>query len=209
MKRILHIQASPMAELSYSKAVTTAFIDSCTQVHPQDRVRTLELFKVRLPAFDGDIIRAKYAIMHGKPHSNEQKKAWDQVLRVIRQFKNADKYVFSVPMWNFGIPYRLKHYLDLIIQPGETFTFSPQEGYKGLVTGKPVMVVYARGGEYPAGSPFEAYDLQKKYLELALRFIGFTDIRSIVVESTLSGPEKAAASRNTAMAEARKAAETF
>ena len=51
-------------------------------------------------------------------------------------------------MWNFGIPYILKHYIDLIVQPGLTFSFSPSEGYKGLVTGKPVTVVYARGGAY-------------------------------------------------------------
>jgi FMN-dependent NADH-azoreductase len=209
MKRLLYVQVSPMDELSYSKAVADAFIESYKQSHPKDRVKTIELFKVRLPPFDGDVIRAKYAIMHGKPHSDEQKKAWAQVEKVIEQFKKADKYLFSIPMWNFGIPYKLKHYIDVITQPGYTFSFSQQDGYKGLVTGKPAVAVYARGGEYAAGTPAEAHDFQKKYFEHALGFIGFTDIRPVVVECTLYGPEVADAKKKAAIEEARKIALTF
>ena len=55
----------------------------------------------------------------------------------IEQFVNADKFLLAIPMWNFGIPYRLKQYLDVILQPGYTFSFSPETGYSGLVTGKP------------------------------------------------------------------------
>jgi FMN-dependent NADH-azoreductase len=209
MKKLLHIQVSPRSELSYSKAVADTFVEAYKKSHTRDRVKTINLFKVRLPPFDGDIIRAKYAILHGKPHTPEQKKAWEQVEKVIAQFKAADKYLLSVPMWNYGIPYKLKHYIDVITQPGYTFSYSPQDGYKGLVTGKPVTVVYARGGEYPPGTPAEAMDFQKKYVEHLLRFIGFTDIRSIVVEGTLYGPEVAEARKKTAIEEAIKAAENF
>ena len=55
---------------------------------------------------------------------------------MIERFKGADKYLFSLPMWNFGIPYKLKHYIDVLVQPTYTFSFSPKEGYKGLVTRK-------------------------------------------------------------------------
>ncbi len=89
-------------------------------------------------------------------------------------------------MWNFGIPYKLKHYIDVLTQPGLTFSYSPSEGYKGLVTGKPAAVVYARGGSYPPGSGAEGMDFQKSYFETLLKFIGFTDIRPIVVEPTLA-----------------------
>lgn len=50
-------------------------------------------------------------------------------------------------MWNFGIPYRLKQYIDILVQPGYTFSYSPEQGYTGLVN-KPAAVVYARGGDY-------------------------------------------------------------
>jgi len=77
------------------------------------------------------------------------------------------------------------------VQPGYTFSYSPETGYQGLVTGKPAACIYARGGAYPAGTPAEAMDLQKRYLEVILGFIGFTDFRPILVEPTLQlGPEE-------------------
>src|SRR4030066_43000 len=119
----------------------------------------------------------------------------------------AEKSLFSLPMWNFGIPYRLKHFIDIIVQPTYTFSFSPKEGYKGLVTGKPAAVVYARGGGYPPGTPGGGGCLQKRYLELVLGFIGFTDIRPILVEGTLSKPEAAEKAKDAAKAEAKAEAE--
>jgi FMN-dependent NADH-azoreductase len=89
-------------------------------------------------------------------------------------------------MWNFGIPYKLKHYIDIIVQPGYTFSFSPEEGYKGLVTGKPIAAIYARGGAYGPDTGMASYDLQKTYLELVLGFIGFSDFQAIAVEETLA-----------------------
>ena len=41
----------------------------------------------------------------------------------------ADRVLISTPMWNFGIPYKLKQCFDLIIQPGLTFRFDPARGY--------------------------------------------------------------------------------
>ena len=31
------------------------------------------------------------------------------MVRFADHFKSADKYIVSLPMWNFGIPYKLKH----------------------------------------------------------------------------------------------------
>jgi len=58
-----------------------------------------------------------------------------------------------------------------------------------LPTGKPAAVTYARGGSYLPGSGAEGFDVQKPYVELWLRFIGFTDLRSVVVEPTLGPPD--------------------
>jgi len=210
MSRLLYIQASPREELSYSRAVANAFVEAYKERNPEDEVTTLDIFRMELLAFDGLALRAKYTILHGQQHSSEELAAWKAVEKVIEQFKSADKYVIAVPMWNFGIPYRLKQYIDIIVQPGYTFSFTPEEGYKGLVTGKPVLVVYARGGEYAEGSDFAAYDLQKRYMETVLGFVGFTDIRSIVVEPTLmGGPDTATAKRDAAITQAKELIDDF
>jgi FMN-dependent NADH-azoreductase len=210
MKKILYIQASPRGTRSHSLAAANAFIEAYRAVHPEDQVAALDLFKADLPSFDGVAVQAKYSILHGARHTPEELGAWRAVEAVIEDFKSADKYVMAVPMWNFGIPYRLKHYLDILVQPGYTFSFSPETGYKGMVTGKPVFVAYSRGGAYAPGTGAEAFDLQKRYLELILGFMGFADIRSVVVEPTLQeGPEVAARQREAAMALARDMAKLF
>lgn len=210
MSKVLYIKASPINERSYSAAVADAFVEAYKKAHPKDEVKVLDLFAAKLPAFDGAAVSGKYKIMHGKPHSNEEKRAWEKVVVVIDEFKGADKYVMAVPMWNFSIPYRLKQYIDVIVQPGQTFTVDSAGNYKGLVTGKPVFVVYARGGEYAAGTAAEAFDLQKRYLELILGFIGFTDVRSVIVEPTLAaGPTIAEQKRAAAIEKVKQMAGGF
>jgi len=209
MSKLLYIQASPRGNRSYSIAVADAFVEAYRTAHPDDLVTTVNLFTTELPPFDGFALNAKYAILQGQDHTGEEAAAWKAVESVIEMFTSADKFVFAVPMWNFGIPYRLKHFIDVIVQPGYTFSFSPEEGYKGLVTGKPAFVAYSRGGAYPPGSDTEAFDLQTKYFELFLGFIGFTDVRRAVVEGTLSGPEAAEMARAAAVEEAKKSAQSF
>lgn len=191
MARLFYIESSPRKDRSVSIRVAKSFIDEYKKAHPGDTVDTLDLWKTDLPSFDGETINAKYVILHGEKHSDAQLKAWGPVEKIIDDFKSADKYIISIPMWNFGIPYRLKNYIDILVQPGYTFSFSPEKGYTGLVTGKPVVLCYARGGAYKTGTETEGLDFQKTYMELILGFIGFTDIKSIIAEPMLmSTPEE-------------------
>lgn len=210
MSRVLYIQASPRADRSYSIAVADAFLEAYGQSHEDAIITTLNLFEIGLPPLDGEALNAKYAILHGQKLSSQQTMAWDAIERVIRVFTAADKYVMAVPMWNFGIPYRLKQYIDVIVQPTYTFSYTPKEGYKPLVTGKPMFIAYARGGDYTEGSGQEAFDLQTPYLETILQFIGFTDIRSAIVEPTLmGGSQLAQARRQAAIDQAHAISKTF
>lgn len=186
MAKLLYIQASPRGDRSASIAVARHFIATYQATNSGDQIETLDLWEADLPEFDGDTIKAKYAVLNGQEHTPEQGTAWDAVVKIADQFKAADKILLSLPMWNFSIPYRLKHYIDILAQPGLTFSFTPEEGYRGLVTGKPLAVVQARGGAYGPGSGAEGYDQQSAYVKQIFGFIGFTDIREILVEPTLS-----------------------
>jgi FMN-dependent NADH-azoreductase len=77
------------------------------------------------------------------------------------------------------------------------------------VTGKPAFVAFARGGEYPPGSPAEAWDFQSKYILTALGFIGFTDIRVVMAEPTLGDPALTAKRRDQAIAKAEEMVAAF
>jgi FMN-dependent NADH-azoreductase len=210
MARLLYIEASPRKDRSASIDIAKAFIDAYKASHPGDIIDTIDLWKADLPSFDGDTVNAKYAILHGQAKTPAEENAWKAVERIIADFKSADKYLFSLPMWNFGIPYRLKHYIDILVQPAYTFSYSPKDGYKGMVTGKPVAIAYARGGSYPKGTSEMSYDFQMPYFQLILGFIGFTDIKQIVVEPMLMAePGRKQDIMEVARKEARLIAQRF
>jgi FMN-dependent NADH-azoreductase len=188
MSKLLHIESSPRGQRSASITVARHFLEVYRAKHPGDTVETLDLWQTSLPEFNGATIDAKYAVLHGQKPSGDQVRAWEVVSNVAEHFKSADKYLFSLPMWNFGIPYKLKHFIDVLVQPGLAFSYTAAEGYKGLVTGKPAVAIYARGGAYGPGSGAEGYDNQSAYLRQILGFIGITGIQEIFVEPTTAGP---------------------
>jgi FMN-dependent NADH-azoreductase len=208
MATLLYIEASPRKQRSHSINVTSAFLAAYRTANPNDTVDTLDLWNETLPAFDGDMINAKYAVMHGEQPSAQEDEAWAQIGTICKRFTDADKYLFSVPMWNFGIPYVLKHYIDVITQPGYSWSFDPASGYTGLVTGK-VAAIYASGGAYHDGSGAEAFDQQKPYFEGWLGFVGLTDVSRVTVAPMLGAPEDVTASVNSALDEAKKLGASF
>ena len=209
MATLLYIQASPRIERSHSIAVASAFVEAYRAIHPDDHIIETNLFDTDLPAFDLLAVNAKYSVMHGREQSDEQQQAWHSIIAEIDRFKAADKYVFAVPMWNFSIPWRLKQYIDILVQPGLTFTIEDGR-YRGLLEDKSALVVYARGGQYPAGTDLNALDHQKPYMETILPFIGITDVSAIVIEPTLEqGPDIAREKQAAAIERARQLAEEF
>ena len=152
----------------------------------------------------GESAKAKYAVGSGQKPRDEAEAAWLPVIEAINHFKRFDKYVLSCPMWNFSIPYRLKQYIDVIVQPSLTVAYSPDKGYTGLVTGRPMMLLLARGGVYRSGNPLESFDFQESYLRTIFGFIGFTDIRAVSIEGTL---QKTAEQLETGLREAIAAAQ--
>jgi FMN-dependent NADH-azoreductase len=206
MANLLHILASPRVE-SYSTRVAKAFLDSYRQSRPGNRVEALDLHKAGIPPFYAPQAKAKYAVMTGQTPRDEAEAAWLPVVETIDHFKKFDAYLLSCPMWNFGVPYRLKQYIDVIVQPSLTVSFSADKGYTGLVTGKPLMLILARGGVYREGNPCETSDFQETYLRGIFGFIGFTDIRAVHIQGTMqNSPEQVEADTRKAIAEAAAAA---
>jgi len=209
MSKVIHIQSSPRGDQSVSIQVATAFLAAYREAHPDDWVDTLDLNAAGLPTFDAPAAEAKYAVLGGGVPQGPAEKKWREVIETVDAFMEAGKVVISAPMWNFGIPYRLKQYIDVIVQPGLTFKYVDGKSI-GLATGRPAMLILARGGRYPPNSPAAGFDLQRPYLEMVLRFIGFENIQSIVVEPTLGeGPEVAARQLAAAQANARTLARSF
>jgi FMN-dependent NADH-azoreductase len=175
MPRLLYIEASPRKARSGSSAIAQAFLQAYREANSGLFVDQIDLWGKALPEFDQGMLEAKYAVMSGQSFTAAQKSSWASIEQMTDRFKAADLLLISTPMWNFGLPYKLKHYLDLIMQPGLTFGFDPARGYFGLVTNKTAVCVYSSAGDYPTGSPAEQIDFQRRYLRFALTHMGISN----------------------------------
>ena len=189
--KINYIECSPRGERSHSTKIAQAYIEQAKKNIPDLVLNHINPWSLNLPEFDGDMLNAKYSVIRGTDPSADEVSAWSNVKNIFDEFNNADHYLFSVPMWNFNIPYKLKHYIDIITQPGMSWSYTPEDGYKGLMTDKTATIIYSTGDGYGEGTGFESFDMQKPYVNLWLTFLGFKKIERVVVDRTLFDAETA------------------
>jgi FMN-dependent NADH-azoreductase len=104
---------------------------------------------------------------------------------VFERFAAADEYLVTVPMWNHGVPWVLKHLIDTITQPGLVFGFDPATGYEGLLTGRRAMVVYTSAVYHEGAPPAFGVDFHRSYFHDWLRFAGIDDVAEVRFQPNL------------------------
>jgi len=185
MTTLLHISASPQGDDSESLALADAFLNAYVKANPEVEIDHHDLFDGTLPAFGPRAAAAKMAVFGGGDPSPEDTADWNVARGVFDRFAAADTYLFSVPMWNHGVPYVLKQWIDVVTQPGWVFTFSPEEGYGGLITGCKAAAIYT-SGVYSPGVPIAfGADFHAAYFNDWLRFAGFTDVTQVRHQPTV------------------------
>ncbi|AKV09559.1 FMN-dependent NADH-azoreductase [Pseudomonas fluorescens NCIMB 11764] len=209
MTTLLHIECSPRKQRSASLEVARRFISRYQEHIPNTEILTLDLWNMALPEFDDLAMEAKYAGLNGTALTPAQQEAWNTLKDLAAHLHRADVLVMSVPLWNFSIPYKLKHFIDLVSQKDILFSFDPERGLEGMLHNKTAVVAYARGLDFSAQSitPAERFDFQKPYVEAWLQFIGVTDVHSVIVEKTILGEDVDRGAREAATRQARKLAD--
>jgi len=180
---ILHITSSPRGSASYSSRVAADVVEELTAREPGATVTLRDLARAPLPHIDDDFVAAT----RSQPQTERQGALLAQSDALVDELVAADIVVIAAPMINFTIPSNLKTWIDYVARAGRTFSYS-EAGPKGLVTGKQVILVVARGGVY---SDKPAFDFQVPYLRNVLAFLGMTDVEVLEVEGTAFGPEVA------------------
>lgn len=188
MNKLLHLIASPREEQSRTLQVSRAFLEEFKQTHPDWVVEELNLTTTELPTLSMKRLDGKYVLLEGKDLFGDLKDTWKEILQHIERFLSADCYLLSTPMWNFLIPYMLKHYIDLIVQPKYTFRYLEDGKIEGLAKNKKMIVITSRGGSYNSPDTKD-YDHQEPYLRMIFGFIGITDIAFLKVEPMDMGEE--------------------
>jgi FMN-dependent NADH-azoreductase len=205
MKRLLHIDASPRGARSRSGVIGLSLSQALQTRLPGLEIETLNVFDADLPAFDRIAIEGRYGLLMGEPVPPEQEAAWAALREIAAHFLSFDSWLFTVPMWNFGLPYRLKHYIDLVTHPSLTFRNDALGNVEGLAAGRTAIIVAASAMPFGSNPDIDGLDFQLSYLKTWLGFIGVTDIHAVRVAGTF-GPEPAVAA---AMAQAQSDADAL
>lgn len=208
MSNVLFIKANGLpAERSVSVTLYETFLDAYQKSHPEDQVTELNLFEEELPYYDGVMMSGLHKEAGGEPLTEDEKRLADIANGYLDQFLKADKVVMAFPLWNFSIPAQFLTYLFYLNQAGKTFKYTP-EGPVGLVHGKKVALLNARGGIYSDG-PLESYEMSLNYVKNILSHFGVTETEMVVVEGHNARPDQAKDLIQAGRDEAVKLAEQF
>lgn len=188
MQTLLAINTSPMTRTAVTRRLVEAFLSS---------------WKIRFPG--GRIIRRDLGV-EPPPHPDERsllafskpvealtdadREALQVSDELVSELIAADHVVIGSPMYNFTVTSGLKAWIDLIGRPGKTFDYTA-EGPIGLLRGKQVFVLTARGGFYADGGPDGDLDFQESFLRGYFGFLGIDQVHFVHAEGQGIDPETA------------------
>lgn len=179
---ILQINSSARAGNSHSTKLANAIVEKLRAAYPDAALKVRDLGANPHPELDETALGALFTPADARTPEQQARVALDDAL--IGEVQAADVLVVGVPMYNFGVPAQLKHWIDAIARANVTFRYTAN-GPEGMLKGKKVYAALARGGVYrdtPA-------DVQVQYLKTIFGFLGMTDIEFIYAEGLAMGPD--------------------
>ncbi len=173
MGKLLYIKSSPKGNNSNTNKISDKFVEEYKLLNPNDEIEVLDLYEENLGFVTTHDLDSVFGSKDEKPREHP-------ILKYAYQFLEADKYVFSTPMWNLGFPAVLKAYIDYITIYGITFTYIGDDSL-GLCKNKKALHFTSRGGDYSTkrNAPFEMGD---RYLKALLEFLGVIDYTTIAAD---------------------------
>lgn len=208
MAKLLYITAN-VNEIkdSFSLSVGQEFVTEYKQTHPHDEIICLDVYKDKVPLLDHLLIGYMHGALARDALDGTHQDDLIALENNLKQFMEADLYVFAVPLWNLGVPPMLKTYFDNIVVVGKTFKYT-EKGPVGLLANKKAMVIQAAGGIYSSG-PMEAMEHSSNYIKSIMSFLGVSDTNIIWVEGTSLQELDAKKIKNDAIALAKEKAAKF
>lgn len=180
MARLLHIDSSALSSGSVSKEVAATFRAEWEKAHPGGTVVYRDLGAEPVPALSEAGIFS--TSIPQQDHSPEHAAAYAVRVGLVQELLDADAYLLTVPMYNWGLPSTFKAWLDQVILVGRTVDFSGEPP----LAGRPATVVLSYGGGYDAGTPREGWDFVQPYLEVVLGKALSLDVTFIKTQLTLA-----------------------
>lgn len=179
---------------SQSTRLANELVDGLRAANPGATHTVRDLTSNPHPVLDEATLGALFTPAEQRTPEQQARVALDEAL--IAELQAADVVVLGVPMVNFGITSQLKNWFDAVAKARVTFAYT-EKGPVGLLTGKKVYAVLARGGVHRD----QPSDTQVPYLRTMLGFLGMTDVEFIYAEGLAMGPDAEARALESARTE--------
>lgn len=169
---------------SYTSIIQEIFINELKNKEIDTQIEVLNIYDEYIPELDANML-AIYR-KKGKEELNEvETKIELRMKELLEQFKSAKRIVVVTPIFNYGIVGRLKDYMDNILIPRETFSYSSEGPVSLLNDGRKVITLQASGGIYNPNDKNSQLDYTNEYLEsMFVDLMGFEQFNVIRAEGT-------------------------
>src|SRR2546430_1466339 len=122
VKNILLVLSSPRGWKSYSHQFAGHIVDDLKARHPGAKVVVRDVAKEPLPHVGEAFGTGR--VLPPEKRSPAEAKALALSDALVDELVAADVVVLAVPMHNFGLPSSLKAWIDHVVRPGRTFSYS-------------------------------------------------------------------------------------
>ena len=200
IERVLFLESSPRHDYSHTTNVARCAIAALERANPWVVIDHAALWLETLPRFVGPVVAAKYSVFADQALDDRQREAWSEIEECVERFKRADLILITAPMWNFSVPYVLKHYIDVVTQPKLVFEWSDEVGYRSLLSERPALLITSSGGDYSPESGNAGHDFHRPYLiDWLTRYMGCR-VHAVSVAPTIAGEDIVAREKQRAVA---------
>lgn len=194
---ILMVTSSPRGEAAHSTALANALLGTLHTANPDASVVVRDLIASPPPYIDQAFVSGQAVAADQRSEAQAAAIATSDLYGA--EFAAADTIIIAAAMINFSIPAQLRSWFDSLLRAGLTFRYT-SKGSVGMMGGRKVYLVVARGGFYSEGR-FKDADFQIPYLRTLLGFMGIDDIEVINAEGLALGPDSVKAATDAALAQ--------
>jgi FMN-dependent NADH-azoreductase len=185
MSVLLHIDCSPFPAAT-TRTLANGFVEAWLAHNPAACVVKRDIGLNPVPH-----VSAAFAESITTPpehHTSAMREAADYADGLAKEFLAASRYVISMPMRILNVPSTFKAYVEHIFHRDKVFRVT-EAGYEGLLGGRKVLCITARGGDYREGSPMQRFDIQELYLRGLFDFCGVRqqDVQVVNADGMFSG----------------------
>jgi FMN-dependent NADH-azoreductase len=184
---LFRLDASIRSDGSVSREVADTVERAWRAEHPAAAVRYRDLGVAPLPSTAWmDAVAA--GRVPAEQHTAGQADAVALAATLAGELRDADAYLFAVPLYNFGVPQHVKAWWDVLWTDSDLRGTGEQP-----LAGRPAVLVVARGGGYGPGTPRDGWDHGTPWLRRILVDVLGLDLHVAEAELTLAGVNPAMA----------------